>query len=205
MAIIIGLTGGIATGKSTVSQMFRDQKVPVIDADQIAREVCEMDQPAYHKIIETFGEEVKMCTGHLNRKKLGLMVFSDEKKLMKLNRIVHPEVKKVIKNEIRKLKLMGHPFIVMDVPLLFESKFDQLCDVTLVVFTDEQTQVTRLMNRDLIDETEAYKRIHAQMNLRDKMGKAMFKIDNSLSILETRKQFDTFMKRLKENDFQLNK
>ncbi|MDF2699884.1 MAG: dephospho-CoA kinase [Haloplasmataceae bacterium] len=201
MAIIIGLTGGIATGKSTVSQMFKQNKIPVIDADIIAREVCEMNEPAYLKIVETFGKDVLMCTGHLNRKKLGSIVFNNREKLQKLNEIIHPEVKKVIQKEINKFILMGTEYIVLDVPLLFESNFDKLCDITLVVFTNENTQIERLMNRDnFTNKEEAIKRIKAQMDIHEKLVLSDYKIDNSMSILETRKQFDSFMKKLKTNE-----
>ena len=197
MTIIVGLTGGIATGKSTVSRMFKDQSVPVIDADKIARQVCEIGEPAYDKIVTTFGSEIILTTGHLNRKKLGKMVFEDNKKLKKLNGIVHPEVKKVIREEIKRHKVFKTPFIVLDVPLLFESRFNLLCDVIVVVFTNEKTQLERLKKRDHFNEEDAKKRMAAQMSIKEKLSLSNFKIDNSLSILETRKQFDTFMKRIK--------
>jgi dephospho-CoA kinase len=200
MTLIIGLTGGIATGKSTVSDMFKSHSIPVVDADQIAREVVEIGKPAYQKIVETFGDEVILCTGHLNRRKLAQIVFSDEDKIKKLNQIVHPEVKNVIKEEIRKYRTFKEPYVVIDVPLLFESQFDKLCDMILVVFTNEETQIERLMNRDHIDREDALKRIQAQMNIKDKLFLADFKIDNSLSILETRKQFDMFLKKIEKRN-----
>lgn len=202
MAIIIGLTGGIATGKSTISGMFVKQGIPVIDSDLIAKQVVEVNKPAYLKIVESFGDDILLCTGHLNRKKIATVVFNDDEKREKINSIIHPEVKKVIVNEMKKFDALGNPFIVLDVPLLFESGFDELCDFTVVVFTDVKTQYSRLMMRDNLSKEEAEKRIEAQWNIKEKLRLADFKIDNSLSILETRKQFDMLMKKLmkKTND-----
>lgn len=196
MTLIIGLTGGIATGKSTVSQMFQSRNIPVIDADKIAHQVMEIGKPAYQKILETFGEEAVCSTGHLNRKKIAQIVFNNEERLDKLNGIVHPEVWKATEQEIARYRMMQEPYVVIDVPLLFESHFDELCDLCVVVFTDEQTQLERLMSRDHSSLEDAQKRINAQMPLKEKLIRADFKIDNSLSILETRKQFDMFLKKL---------
>ncbi len=198
MSLIIGLTGGIATGKSTVSEMFHKKGIPVIDSDRIARKVVEINQPAYKKIVEEFGQEMILCTGHLNRKKLGKAIFNDEEKREKLNNIVHPEVQKVVEKEIRKYETLGEPIVVLDVPLLFESHFNELCDITVVVFTDRKTQYQRLMIRDNVSNEQAEKRIEAQWDMKKKLRLADFKIDNSLSILETKKQFDMLMKKIKK-------
>lgn len=207
MAIIIGLTGGIATGKSTVSAMFKKIGIPVIDADVIGKKVVEIDKPAYHKIIETFGEDITLCTGHINRKKLASLVFGDSEKRKQLNDIIHPEVKALIKKEIKKFIVLGEEYIVIDVALLFESRysFDEICDLTVVVFTDEDTQMNRLIKRDKISEEKARMRIDAQLDIREKLQLADYKIDNSLSILETRKQFDAFMNKINKNKFLYSK
>jgi len=196
MSLVVGLTGGIATGKSTISEMFKSKEIPVIDSDMIAREVVDINKPAYLKLIKEFSSEILLCTGHINRKKLSKIIFADEKKREKLNLIVHPEVRKKVIDEIRKYHTLGNNLLVLDVPLLYESKFDDLCDFVVVVFTDEATQCERLMKRDNLSKEEAKKRIEAQMSLRDKIKIADFKIDNSLSILETHKQFEMLLKKL---------
>ncbi len=196
MAIVIGLTGGIATGKSTITQMFQKQGIPVIDSDLIAKQIVEVKEPAYYKIIEAFGEDVLLCTGPINRKKLATIVFNDDEKRQKLNSIVHPSVRRVIETEVKKYKILGNNIIVLDVPLLFESRFNKLCDVTIVVYTDPETQLSRLMMRDNLAQEDAKKRIDAQLDIKEKIRLADFTIDNSLSILETRKQFDALMKKL---------
>ena len=196
MSMIVGLTGGIATGKSTISEMFRNENIPVIDADTIAREVVNKNEPAYLKIIQEFGPQILLVTGDINRKKLAQIIFNDEKKRDKLNTIVHPEVKKRIVNEIKLHETMGSQLVVLDVPLLYESNFQEMCDFVVVVFTDESTQLQRLMKRDNLSLEEAKKRIASQMSLRDKIELADFKIDNSLSILETKTQFTMLMKKL---------
>ncbi len=197
MAIIIGLTGGIATGKSTLSQMFKQSGIPVIDSDDIAKDVLVINQPAYIKVIEEFGEDILLCTGHINRKKLAKIVFDDMDKLEKLNSIVHPEVKKIVIEEINKYNVLGHDIVVLDVPLLFESNFDKLCNLTVVVFTDEKTQIDRLMKRDNLELEDALKRIKAQKNIGEKIRLADFIIDNSLSILETRKQYNSLLRKIR--------
>ncbi|MFH5881034.1 dephospho-CoA kinase [Liberiplasma polymorphum] len=193
MAKIIGLTGGIATGKSTVTQMFKERNIPVIDSDKIAKTLLDKGQEAYQEILAEFGEEVLSTDTNINRNKLAKIIFNDEKKRKKLNEIVHPKVKKVIYTEIARLKTLEHDFIVVDVPLLFESEFDKICDITLLVFARRKDQVTRLMMRDHIDETYALQKIKSQFPLGKKKALADYVIDNSKSILETRKAFDKFI------------
>lgn len=198
MSLVIGLTGGIATGKSTISDMFKNHNIPVIDSDIIARNVVDINKPAYEKIVKEFGPEILLCTGHINRKKLGEIIFNDDSKRELLNSIVHPEVRKEVVEEINKYITLGNKIIVIDVPLLYESKFDDLCDFVVVVFTDKKTQYERLMKRDNVSKEEAKKRIDAQMSMHEKLQLADFKIDNSLSILETRKQFEMLLRKLKD-------
>lgn len=187
--MIIGLTGGIATGKSTISSFFKEEGIPVIDTDLIAHDLMKQGQKAYGEIIKVFGSEILNEDGEINRKALGKIVFNNEEKRLMLNRIVHPLVKEVVKEDIKRYQTDGHKIIVIDVPLLFESGFDDLCDKTLVVFTHYLIQLERLRKRDHLSKTEAEKRIKAQMRLEEKVLRADFVLDNSGNINATYKQF----------------
>lgn len=190
MTKIIGLTGGIATGKSTVTTMFLDRKIPVIDSDKIAKSLLDKGQEAYQEIIDLFGTDILATDQTINRQKLAKLIFNNDEARQELNAIVHPKVKQVIHSEIARLKAFDPEFIVVDVPLLFESEFDQFCDVTLLVYARRKDQISRLTMRDHIDEEYAKQKIKAQMPLSKKKERADFIIDNSKSILETRKSFD---------------
>ena len=188
MSKVIGLTGGIATGKSTVSNMFKARGIPVLDADQIAHDLLERGTKVFQQIVDEFGEDVVSSTGCICRKTLGRIVFDDASKRERLNNIVHPEVKRIMCQQIDAFKSSFEPVIVLDVPLLFESGFHTLCDYTVVVYTDEETQLKRLMKRNNLTQEEAMKRINAQMPLKDKVQLADWVIDNSSHLLETEKQ-----------------
>ncbi len=197
MARIVGLTGGIASGKSTVSQMFKDQDIPVIDTDHIAHKLLDKDTEVFDQIVETFGEDVLTPSRKINRNVLGKIIFSDKEGRQKLNDIVHPKVKEHVLHEIDYYIDEGEEIIVMDVPLLFEAGFDTLCHDTVVVYSKQKDQVSRLVSRENITEDYARQKIKAQMPLSKKKELADFVIDNSKSILETRKCFDKVLRKIK--------
>ncbi|KAK3918622.1 Dephospho-CoA kinase domain-containing protein [Frankliniella fusca] len=176
---IVGLTGGIASGKSTVAAVFRENGIPVVDADAIAREVVEPGTKAWKKIKEVFGDEVLLPTGYLNREKLGEIIFSDINKRKLLNEWTHPEIHRTIMFEALKHFLSGNNYIVLDLPLLFESG---------VMLQYIHKQLERLMNRNSMSKTLAQQRIAAQMPLEEKCEKANYVIDNTNDLESTRKQ-----------------
>ncbi|KAE8742140.1 hypothetical protein FOCC_FOCC012347 [Frankliniella occidentalis] len=186
---IVGLTGGIASGKSTVAAVFRENGIPVVDADAIAREVVEPGTNAWKKIKEVFGEEVLLPTGYLNREKLGEIIFADATKRRMLNEWTHPEIHRTIMFEALKHFLTGNNYIVLDLPLLFESgvMLQYIHKVICVTCTPEQ-QLERLMKRNTMAKTLAQQRIAAQMPLEEKCEKAHYVIDNTNELEETRKQ-----------------
>jgi dephospho-CoA kinase len=188
MALIIGLTGGIASGKSTVSQMLLDMGIPVIDADIEARNVVAIGQKAYHQIVDTFGKEILSENGELDRVKLGSIVFHDEGKRLQLNAIVHPAVRERMSLEKVRLLNFGHHVVVLDIPLLFESRLTQLVEKTILVFVDEKVQLQRLMARNQLTVSDATARIQSQMSLRDKIKLADEVINNNGTIEETKIQ-----------------
>ncbi|HLO10948.1 MAG TPA: dephospho-CoA kinase [Pseudoneobacillus sp.] len=188
MALIIGLTGGIASGKSTVSRMLVEMNIPVIDADIEARRVVEKGEKAYKKIIETFGLEIITETGEIDRVKLGSIVFHDENKRMELNAIVHPAVRERMNAEKEKKVLAGEPIIVLDIPLLFESNLSHMVEKTILVYVDNEIQLERLMSRNQLSLNEANARIKSQMPLKDKLQLADEVINNNGTIENTKIQ-----------------
>ncbi|CAH1789521.1 unnamed protein product [Owenia fusiformis] len=197
---LIGLTGGIASGKSTVSKRLAEFGCPIIDADLIAREVVEPGKPAWRKIKETFGADVFFPDGQLDRKQLGEIVFSDENKRNQLNTITHREIAKVMILAILKCFASGCQFAVLDVPLLFETKrWLSVVSKVVVVTCDDQTQLDRLMNRDDFSIEEAQKRINVQMPLAEKCKRATHIIDNSKDIKYLNSQVNDLVKQFQKS------
>ncbi len=196
MTLIVGLTGGIATGKSTVTKMFQGINIPVIETDEIAHDLLKKGTEGYEEVISTFSKSILLTNGEINRKKLALVVFSNPQRRGKLNHIVHPKVKSIVKTEIQKHKELGTKIVVLDVPLLFETNFVELVDKTIVVYTTIPKQVERLMERERIDKEYAMLKINAQMPIMEKVALADYVIDNSDSILVTKKAFNKIIKEL---------
>jgi len=191
--MILGLTGGIATGKSTVTGLLRERGIPVVDADAIAREVVEPGMPAYEAIVRHFGQEILQPNGQLDRKKLGEIVFSDEAERQVLNAIVHPEVRRVMREQAVEAEAAGAPIVFMDIPLLFESKLQHMVEKIVVVYVPESTQLERLIERDELDEDQARKRMNAQLPIEEKKAWADYVIDNQGSREETARQVDELL------------
>lgn len=195
MTVIIGLTGSIGTGKSTISKMIAQLQIPVIDADKIAREVVEPGAIAHEKIAAAFGETVFYQDQTLNRQALGEIVFSDEKKRVKLNSIIHPEIRKEMLNQRDAYVHDNVPCIVMDIPLLFESKLTHFIDKVMVVAVDEHVQLERIIERDHSSEAEAKQKINAQIAIDKKTSMAHAVIDNNGTVEASYQQLKTILDR----------
>jgi dephospho-CoA kinase len=183
---IIGLTGGIASGKSTVSRALQDLGAIVIDADEVAHTIIEPGKPAWEDIVEHFGSEVLNPDQTIDREKLGAIVFNDPERLQELNQITHPRVGEQFKQMIKNIKSQqADAVLFIEVPLLYETHMDRICDEVWVVWVDEETQIQRLMKRDGLSREDALKRIDAQMSLDEKARRADFVIDNRFSVEET--------------------
>ena len=196
--IIIGLTGGIGSGKSTVSDILKEQGIPVVDGDRIAREVVEPHRPAYDEVVRVFGTEVLQQDGTLNRKHIGEIVFSDPEKLSMLNSITHKEIYRVILERLESLKETGTTLVFLDVALLFETGFDQLTDRVWVVDAPDAVRVERIQKRDGLREEEILKRIQSQMSREMRNTKGDLVLDNSkgreelkAQILQELKQYES--------------
>lgn len=200
MTLVIGLTGGIASGKSTVSTMFKEMDITVIDADVEARLAVQIGEPAYEKIREVFGQEILLPNGEIDRQKLGSVIFHDADKRQVLNSIVHPEVRKRMTVQIDRAKEQKEEMIVLDIPLLFESKLTYMVNKVLLVYVDKTIQLNRLMARNQLSANEAVARINSQMLLSEKVKLADAVIDNNGSIQETKKQLNEILTRWKTSE-----
>jgi dephospho-CoA kinase len=188
MALIIGLTGGIASGKSTVSKMLEELGLAVVDADKIAHQVVEVGKPAYKEIIRAFGERILQPDLSINRQELGAIIFNDKQKREMLNSIVHPEVRREMLRQADRYLKEGARAVILDIPLLFESNLTHMVQKTILVYVDEDIQLERLIARNGYTEDEARARISSQLPLAQKKLLADVVLDNNGSIENTRKQ-----------------
>ncbi|MCZ0717764.1 dephospho-CoA kinase [Aerococcus kribbianus] len=197
MTKIIGLSGGIATGKSTVSQYLREKGFDIIDADLIARQVVVPSSEGLTRLLAHFGPSVLTPDGQLDRQALGERIFNDDQARQDLNDMLHPLILGEIKAEIARLQAAQVAYIILDVPLLFESsQFRAICQQTLLIWLPEDLQIERLMARDNLTKVQAQARLAAQMPLEDKKKLADDVIDNSGSRQETYQQVDQWITRL---------
>lgn len=195
---LVGLTGGIATGKSSVATILRNMGIEIIDADIVAREVVEPSKVAWKKIRKEFGESVFHPDGTIDRQALGQIVFSQPEKRKLLNSITHPEIYKSIFRKCVKLFFSGHQFTVIDLPLLYESgKMVKFLHKTIVVTCEPSIQLQRLMSRDNMSQSEALARINSQMPLTEKVNRADFVINNNDTIQATRQQVEAVVSQIR--------
>ena len=187
--ILIGLTGGIASGKSTVANYFRQLNIPVIDSDLIVRKLWKENKNMVQEIEASFGFQVKTKA---DRFKLSRLIFKDEKKRSVLNHIVHPYVFDQIEKEKKELK--NKKMIVIDMPLLIEVNYQNQVDYVCVVYVDYETQLTRLIERDEITVNSAKRKMSAQLCLSEKAQKADYVFDNRGTKEETYVQVDSFLR-----------
>lgn len=187
----IGLTGGIATGKSTVSRMLQQRGAAIVDADQVAREVVEPHTPGWRRVRERFGEQILRPDGSLDRRALREVVFREPRARRDLNDILHPLIRRRMLEKAERLEReRSGGIIVFDIPLLYESKLTHWVQKVVVVYVPEFVQIRRLMNREGIGEEEALRMIRAQIPIEEKKRMADFLIDNSGSREETERQVD---------------
>jgi dephospho-CoA kinase len=200
---VIGLTGGIASGKTLVARMLQDLGAHVIDADALAREVVAPGAPAYREVVAAFGPEVVRPDGALDRAALAARVFRDPQARATLNRIIHPHVRRRMAEALA-ATTAAHPegVVVLVIPLLLDTAPADLYpfDGIVVVWLDEAAQEARLMARDGLSREEARARIAAQRPLREKLSEATWVIDNSGTPEETRRQVEALWRRWQDGD-----
>lgn len=191
--MIIGLTGSIATGKSTVSRMLKQKGFPIVDADEISRLVVEPGSPVLDRIAQAFGADVLLPDGALNREKLGSLIFNDEEKRKMLNGIVHPAVREEMIRQKEEWLDKGANTVIMDIPLLFESKLQSYVDKILVVSATPTIQRERLIARNGYSTEEADARINSQLPIAEKELGADAIIINNGTLEETENQLDEIL------------
>ena len=196
--LIIGLTGNIGCGKSSLSKIFMDEGIDVVDADIVSRQIFE-DEELLQTVFEKFGPSIKNNDGSLNRKALGNIVFNDDEKLIELNNITHPRIKEKIFNQIRNIEEQGKPIVILDGALLVETGYLDDVDKLIVVTCDEEIQIERIKKRDNCTKLEALSRIKSQMSQVEKVKYADYTIDNSDTIEELKNKAYKFMSYIKEN------
>lgn len=186
--MIVGLTGGIATGKSLVAGELKRLGARIIDADRIAREIVEPGKPAYNDIVKEFGTGILKPDATIDRKALGRAVFSDHAALEKLGSITHPRIRERIREEARRLSTEGDGLIVLDIALLIEMGVKYEVEKIIVVYSEAEQQIERLMKRDNMTRDEALKRLSCQLDIKEKLKYADYVIDNSGQLDETIEQ-----------------
>ena len=194
----IGLTGGIATGKSTVAKLLTDRGALLIDLDRIAREVVSPGQSALGQIVQQFGQTILQPDGTLNRKQLGKIVFADPDRRKQLEAITHPAIRTVMQTRMQEFEqLYPDRLTVVDVPLLYESRLASYFSCVVVVYVPRAEQLRRLMERDKLTRKESEERLAAQMDIEEKRERANYVIDNSGSFEQTRQQVNQFWQELR--------
>lgn len=188
---LIGLTGGIASGKTTAATLFKKEGIHVIDSDLIVKMLWQKDSDMVKEIESTFGY---LMTSE-GKKKLAQEIFQDDEKRKMLNRIIHPKVFQTIEDE--KKKLENQEIIVIDMPLLIEVGYQREVDKVVLVYVDLKTQLSRLINRDHISEEDAYLRINSQMSLEEKKGYADLVLDNTKDITYLKSAIHNFLSQIK--------
>ncbi len=196
--ILVGLTGGVATGKSTVAKMFKQDGAAVINADLLARQVVEPGKPAWRAIVKLFGRIVLNLDRSLDRQALGSIVFHNPKKRRQLERIIHPRVAREQQRLVRRIA-KGKPRVVViyEVPLLFEAGVDKRVDKIIVVTVDRNTQIARLKKRNGLSRAEALRRIRSQMPLAKKIQRADHVLNGTLPRPSLRKQVGLLFRSLR--------
>ena len=191
--LLIGLTGGIGSGKSTVAAMLRDQGIRVVDADQIAREVVEPGQPALAELVEVFGQGILNDDGTLNRQELANRAFATEEATNALNAITHPRIEQETQRQFDLAAAEKENFLVYDMPLLVERGLHEEMDMVIVVHTDIEERVRRLVEHRGLDEDDVRRRMSHQVDDVTRLASADVLIDNNGSVDHLRKQVDDFL------------
>jgi len=197
---VIGLTGGIGTGKSTVAAFLEKQGATILNADQIGHEVYVPGRPAFHELVEAFGREIIGEDGNIDRKKLGGIVFSDPKQMTRLNSVVHPRMKGIMREKLQDLARSGTAIAVIEAAILFEARWDDLADEVWVTSAPPEIAAQRVAERSALSLEQVKKRIKSQMSDEKRVSRANAVIDTSgdmeSTITNAREKWDDLQRRL---------
>ena len=185
--LVLGLTGNIGCGKSSVSTIFMENNIKVVDADIVARQIFD-DKNLLNEVFSTFGESIKNQDGSLNRRALGNIVFNDDEKLILLNNLTHPKIKQKILSKVEEYKNQGEKIVVIDATLLIEDDYIPYIQKLILITCRKEIQINRIIARDNCTKEEAISRINSQMSQEEKVKFADYIIDNSNSFEELQKK-----------------
>lgn len=185
---IIGLTGGIGSGKSTIASWFREWHIPVIDGDKLAREAVNLGSPVLSILADAFGKEILSEEGTLKRRQLGQIVFQDKAKLSRLNQIMHPAIWHLVESRLKACKDAGEKLAVLDMPLLIEAGWQSRVDSVWVVYVSTEVQISRVMKRDGLKRSQVMAIMQNQIPVEEKLSYADVIINNEGSEEDTRRQ-----------------
>lgn len=194
--LVLGLTGGFGSGKTTVARIFRSYGARIIDADKVAHQIIRPKGKVYKKIIKIFGNRILKRNKTIDRPELGQIVFRNRKLLLEINRIMHPEAIRIIKN---KIKTSAEQVIILDAPLLLEAGLKKMVDKLIVVTASKENQIKRLLKKGRLNRSDIIQRIKMQMPLEKKVRLADFVIDNNGAKEGTRKQVGIIRRMLWKN------
>ncbi len=193
-----GLTGGIASGKTTVADILKELGAYIVDFDLLAREIIEPGRRAFKEIVDYFGQKILCSDGHIDRKKLSRIVFSDHEKRKILEGFTHPPILDTFSKRVESIALRGKPSVIIAVvPLLFELKLQSLFNKTILVYIPAEEQLKRLITRDKIEREEALRIIQSQLPIDEKIDLADYLIDNHGNERATRKEVESLWLKLK--------
>jgi dephospho-CoA kinase len=186
--LVIGLTGGIGTGKSTVARVLEEQGAAILDADKVGHEVYNPGRPGFHELVEEFGREIVADDGTIDRKKLGAIVFASQSQLAKLNSIVHPRMKGMMREKLEALRREGKSVAVIEAAILFEAHWDDLADQIWVTVAPPEIAAGRVAERSNLSVEQVMERIRAQMSNEERVRRATVVIDTSGDMASTEEQ-----------------
>ncbi|MCD2256659.1 dephospho-CoA kinase [Agrilactobacillus fermenti] len=193
MTYILGLTGSIATGKTTVAQIFRDYGCPIVDADKIAHQVVAPGSPGLTNIVANFGPQILKADGSLDRQRLGEIVFSNTDKRHLLDRINGQLIRQEIMAQLTSWQKKQVPLVILDIPLLYEYHYEKIVDAVMVAYVPRELQLKRLMARDGLSRQAAMNRINSQLDIDTKLARADYHTDNTGSIADLKQQVKAFL------------
>jgi dephospho-CoA kinase len=194
---LVGLTGGIASGKSTVAKILQSLGAAVVNADDLAREVVEPGHEAWKEIVASFGADILQSDQTLDRQKLRTLIFNQPEARKRLESIIHPRVRALAEERIRQYAAAGYPVVIYEVPLLFEGNLQEWLRPVILVACDVETQTARLQKRDHLTAADAEKHIAAQMSLKDKRRLADYVIENNGSLEDLERQTRQILEEIK--------
>jgi len=201
--VVVGLTGGYGTGKSTAAKFFKQLGARLIDADSISRKILSKGEETWQEVIHFFGQKILDSNGSIDRAKLADLIFKDEALRRRLNEVAHPRIRLEIEEEIKKFRnlkseIQPPKILIIDAPLLLEAGMQDLVDCLIVVNLHYEEQIKRVMERDNLNQKEAIKRISAQLPISAKLEVANYVIDNKGTFEETREQVEKIWKTIVE-------